>query len=506
MARRRPARVSADELAAPESAFLATLLDEATLGAAFLDATLCVARANAQFAAIYGAALPQLIGRPLAEALPQFAPFVGALGPLLAGGGALRDVGMPGAPGRDARASFLAARDDKGRIVGLTIIARDVTEQLRSDEALHESELRYRDLFQHAHDIVYILDIQGVVRDLNAAGERILGYRREELVGRQIAEIVAPSFLETMAQMRNRKVDTGGVTTYELEVTAKDGRQLVLEVSSRLMFRRGQPAEIHGIARDITERKQTEAALRVLYQQSQDAVRFRDQFLSIAAHELRTPLTALAGYAEVLLRYSTGDHALPPRVHRAAATINRQAQRLGGLISELLDVSRIELGQFTLNRTPLDLVWLVAQAVDAAQLISDAHPIALLAPPEPLVVLGDALRLEQVLQNLLHNAIKYSPGGGPVRVRVSAREHEAAIEVEDAGIGIPSAALPHLFQRFYRVDNVAAQQVTGMGIGLYVVGEIVARHGGRIEVASGEGQGSTFTVWLPLDHGARREA
>jgi PAS domain S-box-containing protein len=466
------------------------------LGVAFVDPRLCVARANAQFAELYGVALAQLVGRPLPEALPQLAPFVASLERALAGGEALRDLDVP-SPGRDTRASFFAARAGDGQIIGLSVIAHDVTDRRRADEALHESELRYRDLFQHAHDMVYILDIHGVVRDLNAAGERILGYRRDELVGRQIADIVAPSFRETMAQMRSRKVEVGGVTTYELEVVSKQGRQLVLEVNSRLMWRDGQPVEIHGIARDITERKQTEETLRTLYKQSQEAVRFRDQFLSIAAHELRTPLTALAGYADVLLRYSNGGLAAPGRVHRAAETISRQAHRLGALINELLDVSRIELGQFTLNRAPLDIVGLVSQAVDAAQLISGAHPIALDAPQGSLLITGDALRLEQVLQNLLHNAIKYSPVGGPVLVSVSEHGDEVAIEVRDRGAGIPAAALPRLFQRFYRVESAATQHVNGLGIGLYVVREIVARHGGRVDVTSVEGEGSVFTVWLP---------
>jgi signal transduction histidine kinase len=117
---------------------------------------------------------------------------------------------------------------------------------------------------------------------------------------------------------------------------------------------------------------------------------------------------------------------------------------------------------------------------------------------DPLTVLGDDLRLEQVLQNLLQNAVKYSPGGGPIHLRVERRNEEAVISIADQGIGIPPAAQAQLFQRFYRADNVAAWQIGGLGIGLYLVKEIVAHHDGRIEVESQEGQGSRFTVYLPM--------
>jgi signal transduction histidine kinase len=184
-----------------------------------------------------------------------------------------------------------------------------------------------------------------------------------------------------------------------------------------------------------------------------------------------------------------------------AGSIGRQVERLSQLIGELLDVTRLQRGQFALETQPLDFAALVARVVDEMTLAlseSDPHPAIRLLPPEAAVpVWGDPFRLEAVVQNLVSNAVKYSPDGGTVRVRVGSQGSEAILEVTDQGIGIPEEAQAHLFEPFYRAGNVGAR-TTGFGIGLYIVHEIVARHGGRITVSSTEGQGSTFRVTLPL--------
>lgn len=174
-----------------------------------------------------------------------------------------------------------------------------------------------------------------------------------------------------------------------------------------------------------------------------------------------------------------------------------QAQRLNRMIESLLDISRIQVGQFRLETAPLDLCTLVERVVTEVQPALERHTVTCTHNGTPLLVMGDALRLEQVIQNLLQNAVKYSPDGGAVRVHVERRNGEVALSVADDGIGIPQAAQELLFQRFYRAPNAEAQRMSGMGIGLYVVKEIVTLHGGRVEVASREGEGSIFTVTLP---------
>jgi len=238
-----------------------------------------------------------------------------------------------------------------------------------------------------------------------------------------------------------------------------------------------------------------------LYREAQRAVVVRDQFLAIASHELKTPLTAMLGYTRLLQRRNERERLLGERDTRALATIANQSARLEGLVNLLLDLSRIETGHLELEIAPLDLVRLVRRLVDDLRPSLDEHVVRLIEPGEPLIIVGDELRLEQVIQNLLQNAIKYSPNGGNVTVRVAREGPVAAVVVSDEGIGIPASAIPNLFRRFYRAPNVNPLHISGTGIGLYVVREIVNHHGGTVAVTSTEGAGSTFRVTLPLKAG-----
>ncbi|NTU80765.1 MAG: PAS domain-containing protein [Chloroflexales bacterium] len=255
---------------------------------------------------------------------------------------------------------------------------------------------------------------------------------------------------------------------------------------------------------DITERRQAEAALARAYAAEQvaridaeEALQTRDQFLSIASHELRTPMTSLIGYAQLLRKaWLRGSGDLAKMTDR----IVRQALQLDGLIDQLLDVSRLQRGQFVIEPQPVDIAALSAQVMAEFRdtLPPDAVPRVTLAHPDnPVLVMGDPARLDQVLLNLLSNAVKYSPPGGAVQVRVAQTATEAVLEVVDQGIGIPAYVHGQLFMPFFRAPNVGAQ-TSGFGLGLYIVREIVQRHGGRVEVASVEGTGSVFRVVLPL--------
>lgn len=231
----------------------------------------------------------------------------------------------------------------------------------------------------------------------------------------------------------------------------------------------------------------------------EQAIQQRDTFFSVAAHELKTPLTALLGQAQLFQRRAQREGSLSARDQRSLDVVVAQAQRLNSLITELLDVSRIEHGRLALERAPLDLNLLVARVIEEFQPTVETHSIRCEGLSSvPLLIDGDALRLEQVLHNLLSNAVKYSPDGGEVTVRLSRAPGEALVAISDTGIGIPAQALPQLFKRFFRAANAETRSISGMGVGLFVVYEIVTLHGGRLLVTSTEGQGSTFTMLLPL--------
>lgn len=240
------------------------------------------------------------------------------------------------------------------------------------------------------------------------------------------------------------------------------------------------------------------AAEQAARAEAETAVRLRDMFLSVASHELKTPLTSLLMQTQLLQRRALREHSLSERDQRGLQVIADQARRLDRMISTILDISRLERGQFSIVSAPVDLDALLQRVIAEIQPTAEHHPMLYSGPGAPALIEGDDLRLEQVLQNILQNAIKYSPDGGPIQVRLEQRPEEVLLSISDNGIGIPQAALDQLFTRFYRASNADPRQISGMGIGLYVVKEIVTLHGGTVSVSSTEGQGSTFTIRLPL--------
>jgi signal transduction histidine kinase len=252
------------------------------------------------------------------------------------------------------------------------------------------------------------------------------------------------------------------------------------------------------LAEELARRAAVAIENAQLYSATQEAVRAREVFLSVASHELKTPLTTLLGNAQLLLRRSERERSLNERDSRSLRLVVDQAQRLNRMIGALLDLSRLQAGQLSIDHTRIDLSVLGQRVVEEAQPGLERHTLAFVPADGPLAIVGDELRLEQVIQNLLQNAIKYSPAGGRVEVRAARHSAMACISVTDQGIGIPQAALARLFTRFYRAPNVDPQHISGMGVGLYVVKEIVSLHGGEVMVESQEGVGSTFTICLPL--------
>lgn len=231
---------------------------------------------------------------------------------------------------------------------------------------------------------------------------------------------------------------------------------------------------------------------------AEELVRERDQFLALAAHELKTPLTSVVGYLDLFMHRVEREGGLDPRHQRSFEVITRQIERLNRLVAVLLDLARLEQGQFVLDQQVIDLNTLVQRVVNDIQPGLTQHMVDVQLGATPLLVWGDALRLEQALQNLLSNATKYSPGGSMISVSTSRHGDTACIAVRDQGIGIPDEVQAQIFQRFYRATHDSSQIISGLGIGLYVVKEIVTRHGGKVDVISQEGSGSTFTIGLPL--------
>jgi signal transduction histidine kinase len=232
-------------------------------------------------------------------------------------------------------------------------------------------------------------------------------------------------------------------------------------------------------------------------QKLQEAINARDQFISIAAHELKTPVTSMRGFAQSLLRQLDKMGTVDPeRLRRSIEMIEQQSGKLAQFIEQLMDASRLEGGRITLELQPVDIVQLVRDAAVAAQMGANTHQINIQSPTS-LIVHVDVLRIEQVISNLINNAIKYSPEAKKIDIDISTSSKTVRVAVRDYGIGIPVEHRAHIFKRFYQGHGKG--YLGGMGLGLYVSQEIIQLHGGKIEAEFPDGDGTCFVVYLPIN-------
>jgi PAS domain S-box-containing protein len=387
----------------------------------------------------------------------------------------------------------------------------------RRDESPGSEDL-FRLLVERVQDYaIFLIDPEGRVATWNAGAERIKGYAAADIVGRPYATFFAaedraagkPDRLLERARREGRVEDEG----WRLR---RDGSRFWADaVLTALYDDAGRLRGYAKVTRDMTERLRAEEQVRLntaLRDAAEEraralaeAERQRDAaerahaslqtFLGVVAHDLRGPLTAIRGNAQLLRRLPGA--APPERLGRALESIEDETARMDELVGRLVDAARIGAGQLEVRPAPTDLVALARRAVAAAQVTTASHRLVL-AAPERLDGTWDPARLAEVLDNLLGNAVKYSPEGGEVRVRVERRDDQALVSVADQGIGLRREDLGGLFQPFARLE--AGRAIAGTGLGLYIVRGIVEAHGGKVRAESpGQGQGSTFTVALPLE-------
>jgi PAS domain S-box-containing protein len=407
-----------------------------------------------------------------------------------------------------------ALYDSSGALRGFGKVTRDMSEARQAQEALRLSEERFRLLVEGVRDYaIFMLDPSGRVISWNSGAQLIKGYASQEIIGQHFSVFYPPEDVHDGKPERELGIAVAeGRYQEEGWRVRKDGSRFWANVLITALFdAHGQLQGFGKVTRDMTELKLAEEQRELLYErelqllherevrsQMEMVERMRDSFLTVLAHELRTPLTSLLGNAEILLRRGEREGDLSERGGRNMRVIINQASRLNDMISLQLDISRLHTGQLQIQPAPLDVAALAQQVVEEFLPTVTKHTITYTGPSTPLLVEGDQLRLLQVLQNLIQNAIKYSPGGGEVQVAVEPGDTTVRVAVSDTGMGIPQSALPHLFQRFYRASNVDERQISGLGIGLYVVKELVTLHGGTVDVVSEEGHGSRFSFRLPL--------
>ncbi len=415
---------------------------------------------------------------------------------MAAGVGEVVDEVYTGPAGtRVYEASKSPLRSAAGAVTGVIGVLRDVTALRRAEAGLKASEVRFRRLFESAKDGILILDAgAATIADANPFLSELLGYTREELLGKELWQIGLFKDAEANKEAVRELQDNRYIRYGNLPLETKAGRRINVEFVSNV-YGEGDHAVMQCNVRDMTERNRLEDSLRRQAAGLSEADRRKNEFLATLAHELRNPLAPIRTGLQ-LVRLADGGGKLD----RTLTMMERQLTQLVRLVDDLLDVSRITSGKLDLRPERVELRAVVAAAAeDARPLLEQAgHDLAVVLPAGPVYLDGDATRLAQVVANLLNNAAKYTPRGGHVRLTLGLGGGAAVVTVADDGIGIPAAMLGKVFDMFTQVDRALEKTTGGLGIGLSLVKGLVEMHGGTVEAHSGgHGRGSEFVVRLP---------
>ena len=454
---------------------------------------------NPMFEQIMGERLR--IGRPLAEVAPEAEDLLRVLHGVLT-------TGIPFHSVDSDTPSIVERSGDRAQVYlwltylrvpgpscdGVLVLVVDVSEQVEARRRIeHLAAVAQRQAAElesiHASmlDGVAVCDARGVITHVNEASGRLSGMVRSGVVGRTLEEYASLADLHRMdgERLHGPDLPLGRALAGETVVNApswstRTGHKLFFRCNAAPI--RDSSGEVTGavaVERDVSDIIELDT--------------MRDQFIRVAAHELKTPVAIMKGYADLLLRSSD---QLPPTLRGGAQAIDRGAKRIDRLVGDLLGVSQLLMGCLELRRENVDLAELVDVVVRQNPETSAKHSIRV--EGEPVIVFADRVRLTQVLDTLLDNAIRYAPRGGDIEITVATRAHEATVCVRDRGVGIPREKQARIFERFYRAHTDTPHDYGGMGVGLYIAREVIAQHGGRMWFESEEGSGSKFCFSLPM--------
>src|ERR1041385_2916256 len=389
-------------------------------------------------------------------------------------------------------AGRLASVNSQPDLILLAI--EDITDRHNAEIALRNSEIRFRRLFETAKDGILILESNtGKITEANPFISELLGYPPDELLGKELWQIGLFQDIHASQAAFRQLQEQGYIRYHNLPLLTKAGRRVEVEFVSNVYNVNHQPV-IQCNIRDNTEHHQLERA-QAQAEALVDLHRRKDEFLAMLSHELRNPLSAITNAVEILDREND-----EPLQQKARTIIRRQVGHLVVLVNDLLEVTRVLSGRIQLHEEELDLRGIAQQAVETARTLIDQrkHRLNVAFPQEPAWVLGDAIRLEEVIVNLLSNAAKYTPEGGDIWLGIEEEGEEVVIRVRDSGVGIAPDLLPQIFDLFTQAQRTLDRSQGGLGIGLTVVRKVIEMHGGTTEAhSSGLGQGSEFIVRLP---------
>ncbi len=364
---------------------------------------------------------------------------------------------------------------------------------------LKRNEDNYRLMHESLRDGFVRTDLETRILEFNQPFAELLGFTAEELARLTLVELTPDAWRAADDRILREQIFPQGYSeVYETAYRAKDGRVVPVELRTYLSRDvAGRASGLWSSVRDISERKRIEQELTRQAEELRESAWRKDEFLAMLGHELRNPLAPIVSAADVLEGRGVEDPAL---VRWATAIIKKQSAHLVCLVNELLDVARVSRGKITLSRQVLDLGELLSGVVEDHRSGAEAkgQSLTLAMPPQVVRAEGDAVRLVQIFDNLVHNALKYTPEGGRIELDLRCEGENVVVEVRDSGIGIADTMIPYVFEMFSQAKPVHHRSDGGLGVGLALAKQLIELHGGSIEVFSdGLGRGSRFVVSLP---------
>ena len=377
--------------------------------------------------------------------------------------------------------------DSNGNIIGISKIARDISGQ----NIAEEKQATLAAIVNSSDDAIISKTLFGIITSWNHAASKMFGYTEAEVIGKHISIIIPPDRMDEETMIIGNIRSGKKIQHFETVRVAKDGRKVNISLTvSPIRNKEGKIIGASKIARDITERIELEKQ-RLLYTEKLHQLNtYKDEFMAMASHELKTPLTIIkATLGILLLKMQEDDNS--PFVQKTL----KQVDKLDKLISDLLDISKIQSGNLELKLADFDMNILLKEIIGNIQLTTPIR-IILKENNGQVSAYGDMERIGLVITNLLGNAIKYSPGSKEIVVDAFRADDAIIVSVKDNGIGIPQEDITNIFSRFYRVSGLSST-FSGSGIGLYISSEIISRHGGKIWAESELNKGSTFYFSIP---------
>lgn len=389
----------------------------------------------------------------------------------------------------DAEVHLLSFAVDNRQLLQFSLV--DITKRKQAEEELRKEMAFSKSLVDTAQAIVLVLDAEGRILQFNPYMEEISGYKLAEVKGKDWFTTFLPE--EDYSKIRtlfHKAVDTIQVGGNVNPILTKDGHERQIEWHDKtLKDAYGNVVGLLAVGQDVTEQKKAEGVLRKLDQAKSD-------FISIVAHELRTPLVAIFGYSELL--EDDGNHLTKEQRENYLSIVQSNAEALNRLVDDLLDIGRIQIGRpLEILFQEADLDGIIEKATASANGQGLRHKIIVTHnKPLPEIIWIDGGRITQVLNNLLNNAIKYSPQGGTIEIQTLTDEEKVTVSIQDQGVGMAPQQVEHIFDRFYCVD-VSNSRNTGLGLGMTIVKHIIDDHGGEISVKSRLGEGTAVAFTLP---------